>query len=363
MSLYTENDLVEFFSEAQSKLVIQTSDLSLKTLADMVEGEDIDLQPSFQRRQRWNDNERSQLIESFIMNIPVPPIYLSEDEYGRYTAIDGKQRLQAITDFIYWRYKLKGLLDFKWGNWKSYDELPRDIQNTFKVRPFLRVVTLLKQSDPTLRYQVFLRLNRAWVPLNAQEIRNVAFRGPLNDKIVELSGNPFLGERLGIDSNNKQKSNAYKEMMDVEYVLRFLAIYHESDFKGDFRETMDNFLRQRTGIEPLEVMDYEHEFLRALNICERIWGKHAFNRYDQEKHSWRDQFLAGMFDAQMQAVSELFRTQFDNLSDSNTETIIRRTTEAFLDPTFDDAVRSWTNTPKKLRYRINKIKEILALPY
>jgi hypothetical protein len=88
------------FREAQNRLVTQTADLPLQTLAQMVDDRSVDLQPSFQRRERWSNEKQSALIESFILNIPVPPVYLSEDEYGKYTAIDGKQRLRAISDFM-----------------------------------------------------------------------------------------------------------------------------------------------------------------------------------------------------------------------------------------------------------------------
>src|SRR5690242_16257498 len=91
--------LLRRFNEAQSQLVTQTADLPLGTLADMVDTGAIDLEPSFQRRERWSPDKQSALIESFLVNVPVPPVYLAEETSGKYTAIDGKQRLRAISDF------------------------------------------------------------------------------------------------------------------------------------------------------------------------------------------------------------------------------------------------------------------------
>ncbi|MBX5148960.1 DUF262 domain-containing protein [Rhizobium lentis] len=85
---------------------MQTADLPLGTLADMVETGAIDLQPGFQRRERWSLDKQSALIESFLLNVPVPPVYLAEEDEGTYTAIDGKQRLKAIADYINGRLSL-----------------------------------------------------------------------------------------------------------------------------------------------------------------------------------------------------------------------------------------------------------------
>ena len=146
------------FNSAQEQLVLQTADLPLGTLADMVESRTIDLEPNFQRRERWHQDRQSALIKSFILNVPVPPVYLSEDEYGRYTAIDGKQRLRTICDFLYGRFKLRHLEGFKEIEGRSYAELPEPIKNALRIRPFLRVVTLLKQSNAELKYEVFTRI-------------------------------------------------------------------------------------------------------------------------------------------------------------------------------------------------------------
>ena len=88
--------VLEKFSNAQESLVIQQSDFSLMTISQMVESGAINLTPHYQRRERWDITKQSALIESFILNVPVPPVYLSEEEYGIYSVIDGKQRITSI---------------------------------------------------------------------------------------------------------------------------------------------------------------------------------------------------------------------------------------------------------------------------
>src|SRR4051794_37189186 len=145
----------------------------------MVDIQVIDLSPKHQRRERWEIERQSELIESFLLNVPVPPIYLAEEEYGIYSIIDGKQRINAVSGYLNNAFKLKRLSEFSELNGSRFRNLPKALQSALRVRPHLRVITLLKQSHTRLKYEVFVRLNRGGIRLNNQEIRNVAFRGEL----------------------------------------------------------------------------------------------------------------------------------------------------------------------------------------
>lgn len=346
--------LISSFRDAQSKLVVQTADLPLATLAQMVESSAIDLQPGFQRRERWSADKQSALIESFLLNVPVPPVYLAEELSGTYTAIDGKQRLRAISDFIFGRLALRNLERLTEAQGLKFDELPSEITNSFKLRPYLRVVTLLKQTDPMLKYEVFLRLNRGGEALNAQEIRNVAFRGPLNDQIYQLSENAFLRQQLKIDGN---KSAAYREMNDAEYVLRFLTLVERiATFSGSLVKEMDEYMRRHQLDSGQQVDNLAVRFEQAMARCQAIWGDFAFRR--PEGPGWRDQTLAGMYDAQMIAASQVTE-QVANRASANQGDALERTRALFDVAEFDKSVRTGTNTPARIRYRVGRMKELL----
>jgi hypothetical protein len=180
-------DAVQFWEEKQRELVTSVVDYNLKTLSDLVTSSEINLSPGYQRRSRWDDARKSRLIESFLMNVPVPPIFLNEDKYGEYSVIDGKQRLIAINDFLRGRLVLNGLQIFSDINGKSYDDLPPRLQTVIRTRPTLRAIIILRQSDEDIKFEVFQRLNTGGVSLNPQEIRNSAYPGPLNDFILEIS--------------------------------------------------------------------------------------------------------------------------------------------------------------------------------
>lgn len=320
----------------------------------MVERQGIDLAPGFQRRERWNTEKQSALVESFLLNVPVPPIYLAEEEDGTYSAIDGKQRLRAIADFMSNRLVLRKLERLVEAEGLRFRDMPPEISNALMLRPFLRVVTLLKQTDSQLKYEVFLRLNRGGESLNPQEIRNVAFRGPLNDAIYELANVPFLRQQLKIEN---EKSGAYRDMQDAEYVLRFLTLNKSvEDFSGSLYREMDSFMRVNQARTGQELAALRRSFVNALERCEKIWGDKAFKRPDGA--GWRDQTLAGMYDAQMLAVASLSNAAFD-VAEHNKGVIITRTRDLFSDDEFEKSVRSGTNTPARIKYRVRKMKEAL----
>ena len=137
-------DILKKFSKAQDSLVTQqSSDFSLSAIYEMVRNNSIDIAPHYQRRDRWPPEKQSALIESFLINVPVPPIYLSEDDYGIYTVIDGKQRITAIHDFLSDKLKLKEMKEIPELNGSTFKDLPYQLKNALTVRPFIRVITLL----------------------------------------------------------------------------------------------------------------------------------------------------------------------------------------------------------------------------
>ena len=350
----TEQDIVARFKNAQDALVVQASDLSLASISSMVQSGAIDVQPIFQRRERWDVRKQSALIESFLLNIPVPPVYLAEEEFGKYTVIDGQQRITAISSYIENRFPLTGLNRFDELTGLRFNQLPPELRNSLTVRPYMRAITILRQSEPTTKYEVFHRLNSGGQPLNAQEIRNVLFRGPLNDLVVGLSGEEALRRQLKIRDN---RSPAYRAMVDVEYVVRFLTL-HESwrGFSGSLRDSMDSFMAHHVRPSLNELESFRTDFKRALSGCMAIWGANAFKRPDGP--GWRDQALAGMYDAQMIAVAEMSGDQLSEALDRKKE-IVAGTRNLFKDPEFESAVRTATNTPSKIFYRVSVMIKLM----
>lgn len=349
-------NLLDKFKKAQESLVVQQSDFSLKAISDMVNKNSINIEPGYQRRERWSPSKQAALIESFILNVPVPPIYLSEDDYGIYSVIDGKQRISAIRNFITDKLKLKELKEINELNGKTFSELPPPIQNALSIRPYIRVITLLKQSDPELKYEVFLRLNTGGEKLLPQEIRNVAYSGPLNDLLFELSSNKLLAKKLKIKDH---KSTAYQNMDDVEHVLRFFTLSDNWKIIGNILGSeMDLYMRNNRKPDGNKIKEMKKRFNTCIEACFGLWGEYAFNK--PLINGWRAQLISPLYDAEMVAVSMLNKKEIDILKKKSKD-IIKQTRSLFEeDEAFVKSVTQATNNPANVKKRVRDMHTLLV---
>ncbi|EFH3715869.1 DUF262 domain-containing protein [Escherichia coli] len=339
------------FAKAQDDLVLQQSDLSLKSVSDMVDFNAIDISPKYQRRERWSEEEESELIESFLMNIPIPPIYLAEDEYGIYSVIDGKQRLTAINRFLNNKLTLSNLNLFPELNGLTFSKLPSALSNALAIRPYIRVVTLLRQSNPELKHEVFLRLNKAGVPLNSQEIRNVAFRGELNDALFELSENRHLKEML----KSTKSSTMYREMTDVQYVLRFFTLReYWMNFPGNMDKAMDYYMAENLDMPSSKIQDLKDMYNRSVDFCEAVWGVDAFKRLGKSSR-----VIQGMYDVQMVCVSLLDTQEYNNAISKPRQVNDVLVNEMNVNEEFLTSITQFTSNAEHVRYRIEHFTNLL----
>ena len=345
-------DPIETFRKAQDAAVLEVADQGLLTLANLVESGAIDVSPKFQRRDRWSAEKQSRLIESFLSNIPVPPVYLSEDSaiLGSYAVIDGKQRLTSVSSFFQDELALRGLERFPMLNGLTYSQLPVQIRNPLGMKA-LRTTTLLRQSHPDLKHEVFLRLNTGGEILNHQEIRNVAYRGPLNEAIYTLAENEFLRDQWKV---SPPSSPSYRQMVDAEFVLRFLALSAGwRRFRGNLRGALDSFMIRNRFAAQEEIASLTTSFKQCIGAAEAIWGKQAFKR------PGRDQALSGLYDAQMIALHEIGPKAHGRLI-ANRAAVREATDSLFKVGQFDEAVRIGTNTPGRLISRVTIMVDTLA---
>lgn len=339
------------FNSYQDALVLQQADLSLKSISDMVNNGAIDINPKYQRRKRWTTKKESDLIESFIINIPVPPIYLAEEAYGIYSVIDGKQRITAINNFLNGKIRLKQLDKFKELDGYGFDELPATIKNALSIRPYLRVVTLLKQSNYDLKYEVFLRLNKSGVSLNSQEIRNTAFRGKMNDLLLELSEEDNFKRIL----KAKNESKIYREMIDVQFVLRFFTVREIwMNFPGNMDIAMDGFMKEHSQDNDVKVNEFRKTFHRAFFACLEIWGENTFTKPNSTKR-----VLQGFYDIQMVCISLLNDNQLKTVINKKQEVQELLIEEIEKNDDFSKSITQFTSNPKSMAYRINTFSNLL----
>ncbi|MBA7549435.1 hypothetical protein ES705_41916 [subsurface metagenome] len=315
----------------------------------------IDLAPKYQRRFRWDETRKSRLIESFLMNVPVPPIFLNEDDFGKYSVIDGKQRLSSINEFMTGKLTLSNLTVFKDLNGSNFFDLPIEFQNSLKIRATVRAIIILRQSDKDIKYEVFQRLNTGGVSLNAQEIRNSTFPSILNDKIIELSESKKFHKMLGIKS--KTKSRIYQEMKDAELVLRFFALKDNwLTYSGGLKRILDSFLDNSRNLKEEQVKRLEIDFIKTLEKVELIFGDEGSFRRWLPQNKWKQQVSAPLYDAQMLACYNKDK----NILEDNKGNIIDQYKKLFTDDNeFIESIESSTATPSRFLYRINALQIII----
>jgi uncharacterized protein with ParB-like and HNH nuclease domain len=190
------------FPPPERKISTQPYDLSIQTLVEQWNRELLIL-PEIQREYVWDSGRASRLIESFALNIPVPPLYFTETRDAHFEVIDGHQRVSSIARYLNNEFSLSGLRVLSEYEGLRFHQLPEREQRYLQTRT-LRVIVISPDSHPNMKFEVFERLNTGGISLNAQELRNSLYRGSLNNvlktAVVEASFRECIGVSHGIHS-------------------------------------------------------------------------------------------------------------------------------------------------------------------
>ncbi len=247
VELMLENEYEEDEVSVTYDIATYPSDFTLSGINDMWENHDIVI-PDFQREFVWTIRQSSLLIESFLLGLPVPPVFFYIDETSKSLVIDGQQRILSIIFFFqgyfgsentqgrHQVFRLKYLGDESPYKNKSFTELDDADQRKLKqtVLRAINVRQLSPDGENTCIYHIFERLNTGGTPLKPQEIRNCVFRGPIVKYLRKLNKNKDWRAILG-------KKHLDKHQKDVELLLRVCAL---SNNVGDYEKPMKAFLNR-----------------------------------------------------------------------------------------------------------------------
>lgn len=190
----SDEQINEKYKKGEIRIVTEQARYPLDNIETMLDSQKYILNPEYQRRKRWDNTRKSRLIESFIMNVPIPPIFLYETEYSIYEVMDGLQRLTAIYDFYKVRFNLTGLEYWKELNGRNYKTLPEQVKRGID-RRYLSSIVLLEETAKSkaeadnLKRIVFERLNSGGEKLTPQETRNALHNGKFNQLCMNLAKN------------------------------------------------------------------------------------------------------------------------------------------------------------------------------
>lgn len=289
----TSEQLSQQLGEQRRTVDFDTFDIQLQELLRMLDEGQISVAPAYQRQFRWDTARCSQLIESLLLGIPIPNLFMATNEDNTWEAVDGVQRLSAIVKFagsetLRERLKLgraltlEGLQKIGRFNGMTFEELPPHIQQHVRTRP-LKVVTLNDKSNTVVRFDLFERLNTGGVSLTKQEIRDCVYQGDFADKLDELAATEDF--QTVVKLTNKQNRDGTLE----ECILRFFAFLERyKRFDHSVTEFLNDYMKDAS--EKFDFSTHEREFRAVFKELAKVFpdgitrpgrkGKTPLNLYE-----------------------------------------------------------------------------------
>ena len=263
------------------KLTTQAYDKSVSDVVRMISEKELILDPDYQRNYVWDNKKASKLIESIILNVPIPVIYVSEEQDSSWSVIDGLQRLNSLKRFFDGKFKLSGLEILYELNKCDYKTLPSKSLRMLK-NGLLRIIMVTSDSNDDIKYDIFMRLNTGSVHLNEQELRNCLYRGKLNTFLLEKSKNPKWLEMLGLQE-------PHKRMSDRELLLRFIALGTSWNrvekkvigYRGNMKSFLNSFMKQHQN-DVANLNYYKTLCEDTIDKVYEIYGELAFRRLNED---------------------------------------------------------------------------------
>jgi len=262
-------------------LTTQAYDKSVSDVVRMMAEKDLVLDPDYQRNYVWDNKRASKLIESIILNVPIPVIYVSEEKDSSWSVIDGLQRLNSLKRFFDGKFKLTGLEVLYELNKCDYKTLPSKSARLLK-NGLLRIVMITADSNDDIKYDIFMRLNSGAVQLNEQELRNCLYRGKLNEFIHSEAKEPKWLALLGFEG-------PHKRMVDRELLLRSLALCVNwdrednivRDYKGNMKSFLNGFMKMYQN--EIGMLSYFKTLCdETIEKVYAVYGPDAFRRVNDD---------------------------------------------------------------------------------
>ncbi|ORU94612.1 MAG: hypothetical protein A6F70_09400 [Cycloclasticus sp. symbiont of Bathymodiolus heckerae] len=255
----------------------------------------LEMNPDFQRESGlWDNKQKSELIESILMGIPIPIIYLFENEHGLKQVVDGRQRLSCIFEFLNDEFKLKELKMLSNENGDVFSDLSPQLQAKIEDYQFL-AYTIQHPTPERVKFDIFDRVNRGGTQLNNQEMRNALYVG--NATILL---NRLVKSKVFLNATGKTVSS--KRMKDKYIVLRFLGFYllrtgqlGSIKYKSDVDEFLADVMKTINNFSDEKIKHLTEIFELAMQNCYQVLEKDAF-RFSSENHRKKRPTNMGLFE-------------------------------------------------------------------
>lgn len=330
----------------ERRLQTETYDFTISTLETLLRERKIII-PDFQRKYVWTRNQASRLIESLIIQCPIPVIYLDQEDDGTLKVIDGNQRLMSIRLFLENGFKLRGLKAFPDLNGFLFRELDPRFQSHIENRT-LRCITILKETHPQIKFDVFERLNTGAVQLNPQELRHGLYHGALMERLDEWGENKTWHQLSGIRDD--------KRMRGAELILRFLALAFDLPrYEKPLATFLNSFAqRNRSGDRSAE---FQALFSDTVSGVYSLLGDKSFRLLNEDGEP-DNNFNAAIFDAQMVGFSQAGRSA-QNVTPTVKKEFLKQYLKLQDQRDYNRAISASTSDPPLVRGRIDLFKKLV----
>lgn len=324
-----------------SEIAINTAqkDMTLRELKESVESCEIITDPDYQRKYVYDNKRASKLVESILLDIPIPIIYLCEENDGTLSVIDGQQRIISFVNYLGNKFQLVGLTSLPLLNGLYFKDLEHGTQMTLRTKT-LKVITI-KRDSAEMKYEIFARLNLGAVTLKGQELRNCVYRGTFNDMLKDVAAN---NGKLKIMFHDENTRGEYEER-----ILRFFTLRDYRNVKGTYKNAMNDFMMLHQHDDETIVNKYRQQYNSTIDLVKQVLGNDAFFSTSQNK---RRKFNCAIYDSIMIAFSYYKPRIIMNNADAIREAIGIVKTE---DKEYQENVYVGTNAGFKVRLRIEKI--------
>ncbi|MCC3513574.1 MAG: DUF262 domain-containing protein [Oscillatoriales cyanobacterium] len=359
--------LQEEIDKTRQEIRTDSYSMSIGEWISLYENNEIDIHPDFQRFFRWSDYQKSTFIESILLGIPIPPIFVIQRDDGIWDVIDGLQRLSTIYEFVgvlksgnqeqeqepsFFALQettyLPSLKGKKWDDFEDKENSFSQAQRLLIKRAKISVNIVEKESDEVIKYELFQRLNTGGAIATPQQVRNCILL-MLNKNLYNLMRS--LADRESFKSCIALSDRLYEEQYDMELVLRFILLFDRDDASlqklgGDVSEFLTARMRAMALKKDLDSSHVERAFDLTFNMLSGAMGDDSFKRYKSDN----DKFLGGFLLSAYEVVALGIGYNYQN--PISTDEIPNRIKCIWSDPIYKQWSGAGVNAARRLPYLI-----------
>jgi hypothetical protein len=350
--------IIDEVSEKKKEFITDSYSMSIGEIINLYKDDEIVINPDYQRFFRWTITQKSKLVESILLGIPIPPIFVYQDEKGKWEVVDGLQRISTILEFV-------GILKDKDNKDKvlspstlvgtsilpdlhdmTWVKLPREpLQLNFK-RTSIKMEIIKHESDPYAKFEVFQRLNSGGSLLTPQEFRNCLLI-MLNKKFYEWLKR--LSKDINFQSCLTLSDKLLNEKYDMELVLRFLLFPNYKFSQKEISEFLTDSSQDLAIKASKGNFDYDESekvFTKTFSLLNNLYGEFIFKKYSDGQ--FKGKFLESLFEAISIGVAANI---YDYHNKESKGKLKKKITDIWSQSNFTNNMGSGTNT----KIRIPKI--------